>query len=307
MKLEHLHIDSNKVFQDFDIDFCIESKPADIIVIAGINGSGKTTLLKEIDNQYPEDVLYLPASDGSGIYDLQSHIANYVDKIVYEDGKTSTEAYRDIQRSMDSVFKDFNVQVRFNGLNRDRKLVFTNAHGDKFDMEALSSGERQILGKVFPLFIHKIKKGLVILMDEPEESLHPSWQSCLVPILRQYAKENDCQFILATHSPQIISSVRKEELRLLVRDENSYVRAVTCSEGPYGWTVEKVLSEIQDVQHFRVPEVEDKLERLRKMIEERHYETDEFHSLWDEMEELLGYSDTDLILMRMEIIRKKKQ
>ncbi|OAV69884.1 phosphonate C-P lyase system protein PhnK [Bacteroidales bacterium Barb6XT] len=306
MKLTHLHIDSNKVFQDFDIDFCIDSKPANIIVIAGINGSGKTTLLEEIDKQYGESVFHHFASGQNSLFDLESYTVIHVDKIVYEDGKTSTEAYREIQRMMDSIFKDCDLQVRFHGLNRRKELVFENARGDKFGMEALSSGERHILGKVLPLFIDGIE-GRIILMDEPEESLHPSWQSCLVPILRRCVKETDCQFILVTHSPQIISSARKEELRLLVRDENGYVRAVTCSEGPYGWTVEKVLSEIQDVQHFRVPEVEDKLERLRKMIEERHYETDEFHYLWDEMEELLGYSDTDLILMRMEIIRKKKQ
>jgi predicted ATP-binding protein involved in virulence len=206
---------------------------------------------------------------------------------------------------VNEIFTDFNLTSRFQGINRERKLVFINIQGVSFGMGDLSAGEKQILGKIFPLFTDETREK-VILMDEPEESLHPSWQSCLLPVLRRCAKENDCQFILATHSPQIISAARKEELRLLVSDENNKIKAVTCSEGSYGWTVEKVLSEIQHVQHFRVPEVENKLEELCRMIQEKRYETDAFRSLWNEMEELLGYSDKDLILMRMEIIRKKK-
>lgn len=206
---------------------------------------------------------------------------------------------------IDSIFKDFQLGTRFHGMNRDRELVFENGRGEQFDVNGLSDGEKQILSKVFPLFTDDMK-GKVILMDEPEESLHPSWQSSLVPVLRRCAKENDCQFILATHSPQIISSVCSEELRLLIRTEEGDVRAVKCNEGPYGWTVEKVLNEIQKVNYLRVPEVEEKLRKLEGLIEKNEYATDSFNTLWEEMENTLGYSDKDLILMRMEILRKKK-
>ncbi|MDH6343385.1 putative ATP-binding protein involved in virulence [Parabacteroides sp. PFB2-12] len=337
MKLKHLHIDSYKIFQDFDIDFCVNNVPADIIVITGVNGTGKTTLLKEVlspaemhlgkDNggvvtyvhsgeeaklQIPvfadynhAEISFLPASTIQ-IDKLIDFISRYVDKLVLEDGKTSFEAYADIQQMIDDILSDFQLGTRFWGMNRDRQLIFTNAQGQKFDINGLSDGEKQILGKVFPLFTDEMK-GKVILMDEPEESLHPSWQSNLIPVLRRCAKENDCQFIIATHSPQIISSVHTEELRLLVRTEEGTIKAMECSEGPYGWTVEKVLLEIQGVHSLRVPEVEKKLQQLEEMVEKEEYETDSFQSLMQEMEATLGYSDKNLVLIRLEILRKKKK
>lgn len=351
MKLKHLHIDSYKVFQDFDIDFCVNDQPADIIVIAGVNGTGKTTLLKEMLSPGRETIPPISKySDGSvsyvgedgfvtyvdlensdekkistpffaykkqdriGFYPasvtdttkLQTIITKQVDKVIYEDKRSSADGYNEVQKMIDLIFQDFDLHTHFYGMNRERQLLFTNDLGDKFGIEGLSAGETQLLGKVFPLFTDEMR-GKVILMDEPEESLHPSWQSNLVPVLRRCAKENDCQFILATHSPQIISSVHAEELRLLVREENGQIKAVTCEEGPYGWTVEKVLLEIQHVHNLRVPEVEEKLKNLSQMIQEEQTETDFFKTLWNEMEQTLGYSDGDLILMRMEMHRKKKQ
>lgn len=306
MKLKSLHIDSYKIFQNFDIDFCINSLPADIVVITGVNGTGKTTLLKEILRQGREtEIVYLPASQ-TDLDRLTSYISRYVDNFVYEKGKTSFEAYKEIQQMIDLIFEDFQLGTRFHGMNRDRELIFINNKGEQFNATGLSDGEKQILGKVFPLFTDEMN-GKVVLMDEPEASLHPSWQTNLVPVLRRCAKENDCQFILATHSPHIISSVRSEELRLLIRTEDNNIESVSCNEGPYGWTVEKVLSEIQQVNHFRVPEIEEKLTHLRTMIERDENKTNLFDRLWKEMEETLGYSDKDLVLMRMEILRKKKK
>ncbi|MDR2968934.1 MAG: ATP-binding protein [Tannerellaceae bacterium] len=329
MKLKKLHIDSYKVLQDFDIDFCMNGVPADIIVIAGVNGTGKTTLLMRIiesialydntnDSGRELDIDGLPKgqegmamikffSEGlDSLKTLSSYILRYVDKLVFEEGKTSTEAYIDVQQKIDIILKGFQLDTRFFGIDRDRNLIFTNTQGQKFGIKGLSSGEKQLLAKVFSLFVDEMK-GKVVLMDEPEESLHPSWQSNLIPVLRHCAEQNDCQFILATHSPQIISSVYKEELRLLVRAEDGKIEAVTCNEGPYGWTVEKVLLEIQQVQNLRTPEIEQQLEELSRMIRKDETETEPFKRLWNKMEGTLGYSDRDLILMRMEMHRKRKK
>lgn len=337
MKLIYLHINSYKIFRDFDLDFCAGLSPADIVVIAGVNGTGKTTLLREVlsgdnlshepdedlgflncmnaddmliqypiyKNAYPREIVYF-ATLQNDLANLTSFVTRYVDKVVFEEGRTSFDAYKEIQQLIDSIFKDFQLGTRFYGMNRDRELVFENARGVQFGIDGLSGGEKQILNKVLPLFTNEMN-GKIILMDEPEESLHPAWQSSLIPVLRRCAKENDCQFILATHSPQLISSVRAEELRMLVRTKDGNIDVVTCEEGPYGWTVEKVLSEIQKVNHFRVPEVEEKLAQLNDMIERNEYSSDSFNTLWKEMEDILGYSDRDLILMRMEILRKKKK
>ncbi|WP_277234743.1 AAA family ATPase [Phocaeicola salanitronis] len=342
MKLKHIHIDSHKLFHDFDIDFCDGNEPLRIVVIAGINGIGKSTVLEYIRpknmssthtgtiqvvmggedkafdvppspfqyNAYREafdSVSYFGANDtGRDSTDLEKKIVRYVDHLVYEEGKTSFEAYKRIQELLDIVFADFHLQVRFKGLNADRQLRFVNGEGAEFGVDGLSDGEKQLLVKVFPLFMGDMK-GRVVLMDEPDSSLHPSWQSYLLPILRRCAEENDCQFFLATHSPQIISSAYRKEIRILIRDANGYIRAEHCEEGPYGWTVEKVLDEIQNVPVQRVPDVEKRLEALRKAVRENRYTDEGFLHEMKALESLLGYSDPDLTLIRMEIMRKQKE
>lgn len=306
MKLKHIHIDNYKLFHDFDIDFCAGGKPLDIVVIAGINGSGKSTLLDYI-KQSSDSAVYWGAHDGdTSTRQLEETVLKYVDRFVYVDGKSSFDAYREIQALLDNLFHDFHLQVKFKGLDADRHMRFTNRDGAEFGINELSDGEKQILAKVFYLYISRLK-GQVILMDEPDRSLHPSWQSYLLPVLRRYAAENDCQFILATHSPQIISSAYGEEVRLLRRDDEGKVRAESCEEGPYGWTVERVLDEIQRVPTQRVPEIEQQLQDLRKAVRERKYEENDFKEKMNRLENLLGHSDPDLTLLRMEIIRQKKK
>lgn len=342
MKLKHIHIDSYKLFHDFDIHFCTDNDPLRIVVIVGINGSGKSTLLEYIrpkrvsstrfgnicvdtdkgektftvppslmqKNYYKqvfESVMYLGASEVDiASKQLEEKILKFVDRFVYLEGKTSFDAYDAIQEILDNVFADFHLQVCFKGLDADRHLRFTNKDGAEFGVDGLSEGEKQVLSKVLPLFASDVKNR-VILMDEPDASLHPSWQSYLLPVLRRCAEENDCQFILATHSPQIISSAKRDELRILTRDEEGHVRAMECEDGPYGWTVEKVLDEILCVPFKRTPEVEEQLNKLRKDIEENRYETDEFKRELSELEGLLGKSDRDLTLIRLEVMRRKKK
>lgn len=340
MKLKHIHIVEYKVFRDFDIDFCLGGKPQKLVVVTGVNGNGKTTLFRDIisgtdavkkpacvitvqddkevntftlpmqtaNERYTQDfskVRFYEAGGNGPASQLQEEIISYVDKFVYEKGQTSFDAYAEIQRLIDDIFDGFNLQVRFKSISREKKLIFVNSRGKEFGIEGLSSGEQQILSKVFVLFTDDMK-GHVILIDEPESSLHPSWQTRILPVLRRCAETNDCQIIVATQSPQIIASAYMEEIRFFVRDDEGYVKAAVCNRNPYGWTVEKVLTEIQGVKALRVPDIEDKLSTLKKLLLENKYETGDFKEKLLELEDILGYSDQDLVLIRMEVIRKKK-
>ena len=261
MKLKHIHIDSYKLFHDFDIDFCQNGEVQNLTVITGINGNGKTTLLSNIiggndssempastitteidgkdiifslpikpsDEYYGElfsDVIYYKSGTELSSAMLQNEVIRYVDKFVYEKGKTSFEAYSEIQRLIEDIFQGFDLQIRFKGINRDKHLIFSNSGGAEFGIGGLSDGEQQILSKIFPLFTDDMK-GRVILIDEPEDSLHPSWQTRFISVLRRCSALNDCQFILATHSPQIISATHKEEIRILVRNEAGNVEVAS--------------------------------------------------------------------------------
>lgn len=68
----------------------------------------------------------------------------------------------------------------------------------------------------------------------------------------------------------------------------------------------KVLNEIQKVGVQRVPDIEEKIASLHKDLADNNFESDEFNRKLAELEQILGESDADLMLIRMERIRKNK-
>jgi ABC-type lipoprotein export system ATPase subunit len=75
-------------------------------------------------------------------------------------------------------------------------------------LDQLPSGEQQCLWLLGEL-ARRRRDGAVIMVDEPETSLHPTLQRMLVYQLRKLAREWDCQLILATHSLEILRSVHE--------------------------------------------------------------------------------------------------
>src|SRR5690349_23978347 len=75
--------------------------------------------------------------------------------------------------------------------------------GRPIDVESLSSGEQHELVLLFDL-IFRVEKNTLVLIDEPELSLHPDWQMRFVEDLIAIAKNSEFDAVLATHSPYII-------------------------------------------------------------------------------------------------------
>lgn len=54
------------------------------------------------------------------------------------------------------------------------------------------------------LFLHRFKGEAIYLLDEPEAALSPQRQLSFLRILHDLAETEDCQFIIATHSPILL-------------------------------------------------------------------------------------------------------
>lgn len=76
--------------------------------------------------------------------------------------------------------------------------------GQKVPLEKLSSGEQHQLVLFFEL-LFEIRDNALILIDEPELSLHVAWQKKFIADLQRIIALNQFDVILATHSPQLIS------------------------------------------------------------------------------------------------------
>lgn len=81
----------------------------------------------------------------------------------------------------------------------------------------LSSGEQQEVVLLYEL-LFKVKAGTLVLIDEPELSLHVVWQKQFLDDLFKIIELQKINIVVATHSPQIINNhwdltVDLEELR----------------------------------------------------------------------------------------------
>jgi predicted ATPase len=89
---------------------------------------------------------------------------------------------------------------------RDIGLVKKN-RGSTFSIKDSSSGEQSVILSILGI-ASKITNNSIICIDEPEVCLHPEWQEKYIQILiNTFKKFRQCHFIIATHSPQIISKL----------------------------------------------------------------------------------------------------
>jgi len=243
-----------------------------------------------------------------GLSDNKQNVKNiiikYIDSLIYEQDKKSSEAYFITQNLLNSIFSEFDLQIQFKGINRDREILFKNSVSDNIRIEDLSNGEQELITKAFSIYLSEIKDS-IILIDEPESSLHPDWQRRVTQIYQQIADKNNNQIIVSTHSPHIVSAVYKEQIRVLLK-ENNKLKAISNFKRSYGMKVDQILLEIFRINSLRIPEIENKLKQLREMVNSDQYDTIKCKKLKEDLEHTIGFDDIDLALIRLEIARKKK-
>jgi predicted ATP-binding protein involved in virulence len=111
----------------------------------------------------------------------------------------------------------------------------------------------------------------VILIDEPELSLHPSWQNRVLKIYENFAIKNNCQVIIATHSPHIIGSAKNEYIRILRKKEDGTIEAIDNSKA-HGRDINSILFDVMGEVAYRPREFNDKIDRLHIAIDDRNLE-----------------------------------
>lgn len=134
----------------------------------------------------------------------------------------------------------------------------------------------------------------IVLIDEVDMHLHPEWQQVVLSSLLEAFPS--IQFIVTTHSPQVLTTVKREHIRLLSADGASTIPA----DGTYGAESSRVLEEVFGV-HSR-PQAADSVAKLRQyldLVEAGNAATSEALLLRRELEETLGKSDPDLHMADM--------
>lgn len=127
-------------------------------------------------------------------------------QVVLESTMQKFAVLEDLEQRL-TAFKTF-IDGRLGGktllLDRRSGLQFSLANGGTVRPRQLSSGEQQVTVLAYEI-LFRSRPSTLLIVDEPEISLHISWQDSLVDDLSQMGRAADVRFLLATHSPMILA------------------------------------------------------------------------------------------------------
>ena len=171
----------------------------------------------------------------------------------------------------------------FSGLKLEEKPKprFTiEKEASRFQLDQLSDGERVLLALAFDLTRRltmanpdsnsPVQQGRALVMiDEIELHLHPIWQRQV--LRRLMSAFPACQFVVTTHSPQVLGESRPECLRLLAQDEENGRMTVFFQSRALGLDTNRVLDELMGTPE-RNQEILQELDELFRLIDDEDYD-----------------------------------
>ena len=251
---------------------------------------GKT--LNDIFGNYHDDVFY--GSNVEIAAKLLTDRASYFPCLI-KSGKARLElakamkisflCAKDINREVVTGTQLLNIVEEFGNL--ENNLLATppdvrigmsveTVDGDSLPMHSLSSGTQGPLLWVRFLALQMLhhyefvngweKKPAILLIDEIENHLHPTWQRRVIPALLEHF--SGLQIFATTHSPFVVAGLKAGQVHLLDRDPaTGVVTASTNDRDIIGWTADEILRAMMGVDEPTDQLTVDRANRLRQLRE----------------------------------------
>lgn len=193
---------------------------------------------------------------------------------------------KDVIIDYDAEKEDIEIQMYFNG-----------GTIEVLPLHYLSDGAKSILAIVADIAYrmailnpHLLDKVItdtdgIVLIDEIDMHLHPSWQRKIIDSLHKTFPK--VQFIFTTHSPTVLTNVPKENIQIL-KDGKIF----NTETNTYGRDVNSILREIMQTE-IRPSEVKEKLTAFSNAIDDSDLDTAE--TLLKELRTILGDNDSEVV------------
>lgn len=125
----------------------------------------------------------------------------------------------------------------------------------------------------------------VVMIDEIDMHLHPSWQRRIIDGLHNTFPK--VQFILTTHSPTVLTNITRDNIRIL--DSG---KIITPEVNTYGRDVNSILREVMQ-SDIRPPEIEAKLTDFSDAID--NSDVDSAEQILGDLRNILGNNDSEVV------------
>ncbi|SDZ69497.1 Predicted ATP-binding protein involved in virulence [Variovorax sp. YR266] len=151
---------------------------------------------EEAQNPYPLQIAQLDSLDSTQISVMSVYARDTVMKLEVLESLASR-----VELLLNILNKKFTNKTV--GISRESGLIVKGADNQKIAINALSSGEQHEIVLLYDL-LFKTSPNTLVLIDEPELSLHVSWQRSFLDDLLEVIKLARFDVLLATHSPYIV-------------------------------------------------------------------------------------------------------
>lgn len=180
-----------------------------------------------------------------------------------------------------------------------------------FSLENASSGEVHIL-YTFLSIMSSIEENSLILLDEPEISLHPNWQIKYIKLLKEiFSEYSSCHFIIATHSHFMVSDLKTENssviaLRYDKNKKNTIVEKI--EEDTFALSAENVLYNIFQTRTVNNYYLDKDLSEILSLIMDKNSDINQIKELYNNIKSVkLDFRDPlNLVLTQIEKYLSKR-
>ncbi len=275
MKIKKLVVKNYKVFDHLELDFTDKNGGVlDTIVLAGLNGSGKTTVLEIIKKVFDGSIYDYFKNRENGFIEieleltLEEKIRGQKTLLNFEGGKSFSKNSPDLIETTKCLY----FSTKLNDLESEKRI-----------------------------------KDSIIMVDTPENALHPTKQQMIVKLYQNIGENN--QVILATHSPQILASVYPKSVFVLtINDETHKVVALNMADEhkyTYGVEPNRILSEIMGTP-IRNFETQQRINAILGLIKSVEFDpsvsgVSKVEKAIDLLAEDLGKQDASIMRFRNEL------
>ncbi|WP_432744081.1 AAA family ATPase [Methylobacter sp. G7] len=311
-----------------------ESSDVDLPVI-GYYGTGRLWSQKRLTERkinqgadfYMRLFAYRDCLDPASSYKHFADWFTWIFESYREDQIKQTE--KGLSSAMNSKWKDtiFVVQQAINdvlqeetgwhnleySVSDEKSLILNHDRHGKLKVGQLSDGIRGVLAMVGDIAYRCIKlnphlslnaakeSSGIVMIDEVEMHLHPAWQQTILSnLIKAFPK---IQFIVTTHSPQVISTVPSHQIRILADN-----RVTSAEAGTQGAEASRILNEVFGVElRAQNLEIVQKLNRYLELIDDDKWDMEEALTLRQALDEWSRGNEPELVKADIDIRMKEFQ
>jgi predicted ATPase len=169
---------------------------------------------------------------------------------VFGEGNSSVrpnQEYKSILKNFEEVLRRLLPEhIGLDSIEVDTPDVVLRTKSGRFPLESMSGGLNALFGIAWQIHMNGMNANqCTVLIDEPENHLHPTMQREFLPRLLDAFPMH--KFIVATHSPFIVSSTPDAAVYALSYNENRRIVSKLLSESDLAASPNKVLREVLDV------------------------------------------------------------